>query len=886
MAGDGSQGQGCARPIRILTLRALVLGLILTVIMAWVVPWNDLRNTLFYNNYLPPAVSLVLLCFGLVVNPLLGRFRLSIGEMAVITVMLLGLGGVVSSGLSRYLPTVIGTSAEVLATDPSLRSLRVRLSVERVAQLEAAFEARIADELARLDRDGDGRLQAGEFPGADGALAFADDDGDGAIDAAELADYVRARDPDAVPSWRWPVPPDLYLGIPEAGPVANHDPEYQYLIRGFIDGMPSDAELRRVGHRRTVNWQRLPDGEIHVGQVALAGETADRYRREGLAFLDLEQPPGRHMVGLRAGEAVALGDGVRHVVAAGEDWPDIAQAYYQRSDVAEVLARYNGASGDQRPEAGDSIELPELVVVHEVEAPAIPWQAWWSRFGMWVPLLLGAFAAMIALAGIVRRQWMHNERLPYPIAEVTLSLIQESSGGRRYAEIFRNKAFWVGFCVAGGVLAWNGLYSYGLIPVQINTSMNLGQEGGPFQGHPWDQVLSPSRLYHWKIYFSVIALCFFLSLELSFSLWFFFIAAQIGVLLLRMGGIPVSAQGVSEVSTGGYVAMCALILWIGRHYYWSVVRAACFFRCEDAHARAAAPYLWVLIVGCGAMVGFFMIHGAPFWGATLAILMFLGFLLVLARIVAEMGVPLIQIPALGGVWFNHSLFAIVGFGLPATALMPLTLIGVSLMADPREALLPYAVNADYIGGKVNAPAKRLSGLIFAGAVIGSVVAFSSMIYFAYTSGGGVDYWGSKLLQRDGFKMVANGLESQVNPLAAAAQGGERQGSLMNYGAGAGIVAILGCARLYFTAWPFHPLGVLTMATHPTGYIWFSFFLGWMLKFMVMRYGGSGLYARLKPVAIGLIAGEALVAGGFMLANLIGNEFFGANLSKVQMLPGG
>ena len=48
--------------------------------------------------------------------------------------------------------------------------------------------------------------------------------------------------------------------------------------------------------------------------------------------------------------------------------------------------------------------------------------------------------------------------------------------------------------------------------------------------------------------------------------------------------------------------------------------------------------------------------------------------------------------------------------------------------------------------------------------------------------------------------------------------------------------------------------------YPTRMIWFSFFLGWLAKFLIMRYGGPGLYLRLKPVALGMIAGEAIVAG--------------------------
>jgi hypothetical protein len=79
---------------------------------------------------------------------------------------------------------------------------------------------------------------------------------------------------------------------------------------------------------------------------------------------------------------------------------------------------------------------------------------------------------------------------------------------------------------------------------------------------------------------------------------------------------------------------------------------------------------------------------------------------------------------------------------------------------------------------------------------------------------------------------------------------------------------LGVARLLLSWWPIHPLGFLVAASYPTYQIWFSFFLAWLAKALVMRYGGMQLYKTLKPAAYGLIAAEAVVAGGFLVVALI------------------
>ena len=50
------------------------------------------------------------------------------------------------------------------------------------------------------------------------------------------------------------------------------------------------------------------------------------------------------------------------------------------------------------------------------------------------PPFHGAILACIGIAGVVRRQWIHNERLPYPIASITYSLLEEPSGKQRFSE--------------------------------------------------------------------------------------------------------------------------------------------------------------------------------------------------------------------------------------------------------------------------------------------------------------------------------------------------------------------------------------------------------------------------------------------------------------------
>ena len=76
-------------------------------------------------------------------------------------------------------------------------------------------------------------------------------------------------------------------------------------------------------------------------------------------------------------------------------------------------------------------------------------------------------------------------------------------------------------------------------------------------------------------------------------------------------------------------------------------------------------------------------------------------------------------------------------------------------------------------------------------------------------------------------------------------------------AGFGFTTFLGVMRQLLLWWPFHPLGFPTSAVFGT--MFFSVFLAWLLKTLVIRYGGPTLYLKTRPFFLGLILGEFFTA---------------------------
>lgn len=76
--------------------------------------------------------------------------------------------------------------------------------------------------------------------------------------------------------------------------------------------------------------------------------------------------------------------------------------------------------------------------------------------------------------------------------------------------------------------------------------------------------------------------------------------------------------------------------------------------------------------------------------------------------------------------------------------------------------------------------------------------------------------------------------------------------------GTAVVALLGVARQRFAGWPLHPLGYAIANTNSMDYMWMPFLIAWMLKAVLLRYGGMRLYRAALPFFLGLILGDYVV----------------------------
>jgi hypothetical protein len=70
-----------------------------------------------------------------------------------------------------------------------------------------------------------------------------------------------------------------------------------------------------------------------------------------------------------------------------------------------------------------------------------------------------------------------------------------------------------------------------------------------------------------------------------------------------------------------------------------------------------------------------------------------------------------------------------------------------------------------------------------------------------------------------------------------------------------VTLFLAFMRTNFAWWPFHPLGYALCGSWTMIVFWFPCIIAWLLKSLILRYGGMKTYLRLRPLFLGLVLGE-------------------------------
>ncbi|BDQ38316.1 hypothetical protein SYK_26760 [Pseudodesulfovibrio nedwellii] len=510
---------------------------------------------------------------------------------------------------------------------------------------------------------------------------------------------------------------------------------------------------------------------------------------------------------------------------------------------------------------------------------AIPWGVWLPTLFVWSLFILGSFFVMICLMTLFGRQWVVNERVHFPMVSVPM-IMGDALDQKQFISWWSNNYLLIGLTMAGALHLINGLQFYYPSVPQIPTLILAGSyfpKFGLFSG-----------FYKLKLYIipAFIGFAFLTTRQISFSMWVFHLMAGLlfGLLYILGWQLPEAALGTTfgpdlarpegAQVIGAYAIFFIFLIWLARHHLKETF--ICFLRptCHSSELDGKGKFdtipdewgpptwpLWGLFIGMIFLMAWGWWFGLPLLAAVLLPCAFLIVTLVTSRLVCQGGLPYFTLTAapsdgLMGL-FGTGFFGSVG--VAATAVMQKV-----LFLDVREAIAPTLFH----GSKIRQETPKRNLVLVAiglSLVLALVTAFVTMLYLGYK-------YGLRELNLDWATQTV--LANYENAQRLVDQPTGPNEWLITY-AGFGALAMFLLIFCYykFPWWPLHPLGYLAAYSAGMKILWFPFFLGWMCNHLVLHYGGTSLFNRVRFLFIGLILGDFLMGGFWAMIGLFNEQSY-------------
>jgi hypothetical protein len=482
----------------------------------------------------------------------------------------------------------------------------------------------------------------------------------------------------------------------------------------------------------------------------------------------------------------------------------------------------------------------------------IPWGAWLVPMLSWGSAMLAVFLQMIAAMILLRRPWVEQERLVFPLTQLPLEMLR---GGEDelFPPLFRNPLLWLGFVLPFSIQLLRGLHHYFFFIPEIQTYFD------PFP------IFRNTVQLQVFVNFAIIGLSYFLHLHVAFSVWFFHLLSRAETGAFNMVGYQV--EGINEALTGSSTALsfqgmgamlvlAASVLWTARHHLAGALRAAFGLsgtaddRDEILSYRAA---VWLWLVCAVFFFGWLVAAGLP----PLAALIFMGsaqvIFLAVARVIAQGGVGFTASTMLPQPFTVYTLgtASIGGKGLATIAL------SYSWAAELRTTVMASTANSLKLAHVGRLRSRRLFWAMVVALVVGMAGAGWITLYLNYTYGGiNMRQFGVPTLA---YSFLQNKLLNPIGP--------DHIHPRMWFTAlGAAVMGLLIWLQHHYLWWPLHYIGLPVSDSWVMGWAWFSVFLGWLLKSVIFKFTGTRGYHLFKPLFLGFIAGQLMGGALWMIVD--------------------
>lgn len=503
--------------------------------------------------------------------------------------------------------------------------------------------------------------------------------------------------------------------------------------------------------------------------------------------------------------------------------------------------------------------LPEQLIIsddqHAVEwfyegAPAgagIPWKVWATPLLFWIPFFVALLLASYTLIIFFRKQWMEHEKLAYPLMQPIIYLADEQHG----KQLWRSPLLWLGVAIPMLLAIFDVLkrISPGMpaFPIDHLGSLNWGSLT---RAHGFSSLVR-------CVNFVAMGVGYFVPQDVLLSIWLFYLLVKVGEVailshtgkwFLGSGGMFVWGNAaIAWQSFGAFTVFVIIMIYRSRWHLRRFISA--IFRPNQSPDRTELMTPRAALFTFLASIAFMIVWLAYSQLPVKAIALFMPLLMLIylgiARVVCQSGIFYIVPPMIAQ---NPCINLLSARRIGTQGMVSLGLT-YSWHGDVQSIMSGLSAEAVKLQQTIKCSGKRLTGAILLAAGVGLIVAPWGIILTGYKQG--ALSWNTWLFRSFGVSTYGQVL-GQIQ--SSAGQGME-WARFTYFGIGSVLMILLTVMYYRFLWWPVHPIGLAVVSSFTLYAVYIGFFIAWLIKHLMLRWGGLRIYSKGVPFFIGLLIGH-------------------------------
>jgi hypothetical protein len=475
---------------------------------------------------------------------------------------------------------------------------------------------------------------------------------------------------------------------------------------------------------------------------------------------------------------------------------------------------------------------------------------WLVPMAFWGIFFFLLLWTMLCLASMVRRPWLDQERLPFPIIDLPTMMARTGDAG----SLLSNRLLTLGFGLTGLLLSMN--YISSLVPAFPGIRLAETDIGTTYITSPPWTALNPLLMVWWPF---AIGLCYLIPLDVGFSCWFFFLFLRLlTVWLTAMGWRDAgSVQDVNQfpylgnAAEGAWLGMFAVVAWNGRRFIGEAIHAMRRHRPVPGDDEEAMPFRWALLgalAGYGLLVACGVALGLRPAVSLLTFALYFVAIIVMTRMWAQIAMPLFCMA-----FFSFTSWTTSFIGTDRLSRTEAATLTTFYWFDRTYEQLPmgHYLEGFALADRLRQSKRSMFRIALSTSALCILIGMMTLLQIFYDRGAasarvsGDTAW----LAGYAWSRFTNWISSP-QPVEAA--------PLTRAAVSAIVVLLLSYARGIWIGFPFHPIGYLFTVCYALEWgMWNVIFVTWLIKWLVVRYGGLRLYRTSVNFFLGMALGDCV-----------------------------